>query len=130
MYKTILMMTFALFNTSVMAEWTHVDKADNANLTTYADINSIHKSDTGIVMRVLYDLKEINYGPHYEKYLSAFYLNEHDCEKKQWRILGARLYSGNMGDGRVVAKPAINYDWNPIKPNTSGEFTWKIACGK
>ncbi|WP_340121988.1 surface-adhesin E family protein [Methylobacter svalbardensis] len=101
----------------------------DGSLTTYVDTDT-HKKGSNVTILVLYDFTDIHSGPHYEKYLSAFYSQEYDCENEQVKILNEKLFSGNMAKGKMIASPTMDNKWIAVEPKTISDWIWKIACTK
>ena len=88
-----------LLSTSAMAEWTLV--SIDSELTAYADLSSIRKTDNGFRMWSLFDLNsegEFNK----KKYLSMRMLFEFDCNNERQRTLSTSIHRGSIASGAII----------------------------
>ena len=127
MKKLLIILMLALVSDSAMAEWTVVFGKDNTNETVYADFATIRKAGNKVKMWTMYDYKTAQEISLY-KYLSYKFQWEFDCQEEQVRSLYAFFFSGNMGNGDLVARGGEPTKFIPILPGTCVEFYWKIAC--
>lgn len=63
-------------------------------------------------------------------YLSAKFINEYDCEKKQLRQISLTIFPENMANGDILFSEKTPQDWAPLQPGSTGEALWQQACGK
>jgi hypothetical protein len=108
----------------VYAEWVFVSKDDEAGTTVYIDPDTIRRKENLVKMWLLYDRKAV------EGYGSIKSQNEYDCAEDRHRLLGSSIYSGHMGQGRVVYNNFTEGKWAPVVPDSRGQALWKYACGK
>lgn len=67
----------------------------------YFDENSIVRTDQTLRVWLLYDFKELKIYKGMS-FLSDMRLSEFDCKYKKYKIINAIVYSGNMGDGKII----------------------------
>lgn len=68
-----------------------------------------------------------------DRYKSAKTFWAYNCREETKALTSFIMYSGSMGEGEAVFTFTVqerNWEWTPVAPGTSGETTWKIACGK
>ena len=107
-----------------MAEWTLVG-ANDLGITTYVDLDTIHKAGNTFKMWSLYDYKIAG-----AKVLSMKSWSKYDCEEEQTITLAYSQFSGNMGAGFLVYSDGNPSKWEPVAPGSIGETEFKIACSK
>jgi hypothetical protein len=129
MRKLILALLLTL-STSAMAEWTAV--AGNSHFTSYIDIDSMRQSGDKVTMWIMYDYKTIERREGgSEKFFSALMNSEFDCKRETKRFLDVALYSGHMGQGKVVhAVRNINEKAVTIIPSSFDAGLFQMACGQ
>ncbi len=63
-------------------------------------------------------------------YLSAKFVNEFDCEKKQTRQLSLSIYPENMANGGALNTDTEAKPWAALTAGSALEMMWKKACAK
>lgn len=53
---------------------------------------------------------------------------EFRCDKPESRVLGTHLYSGAMGDGKVVYEDPSPKDWTPVQAGSALAAVQEAAC--
>jgi hypothetical protein len=124
MSKIILMMLLLMSN-SAMAGWSKVTV--NEEVTIYAELSSLNKSNDKVKMWDLTDLKSKSTA---NKFQSIKTFHEYDCKLQKSRILAYTMYSGNMGNGNVLSSSNYAHDWLPVKSGGGVMILWNTACGK
>jgi hypothetical protein len=129
MLKAILMLLLAVVSSSAMAEWVEIRISKDGNATAYVDASTNIKNGSKVKMWALLDFRfaKITGG---NAYLSTRQQHELDCKKKKTRLLTFSLYSGNMGDGRVVYRSSSIGNWDVVSKNGLDKMLLDIACGK
>lgn len=127
MRKAILMVFLAVVSSSAAAKL--VEIGSDETITIYADPTTIRKVGNKVIMWEVGDFKTANKSGG-KSFVSMKKQQEYDCKEKQIRTLHIILYSDNMGKGEVVHTVNKPRDWEPVAPNSYGEFLWRTACGK
>jgi hypothetical protein len=100
--------------------------------SAYADKDSVRRTGDMVQMLGLYDflMSEISVDGHPHE--STVVLREYDCAAARVRLLAFVDYSGHMGAGTVVSKPAERPPgrWEPVVPGAVDEVFLKLACGR
>jgi hypothetical protein len=65
-----------------------------------------------------------------QQYLSAKFIHEFDCEKKQARQLSLSTYPENMANGGVLQTDNEAKPWAAPIAGSAVEMMWKKACVK
>lgn len=139
MSRIILMLLFAVVNSSAIAEW--VQAGSNANVTIFADPTTIHKEGNKARMWSLIDFaspKAVYFGdrqtdmpPKDNTVWSNKEQKEYNCKEELQRILYISYHSEKNGKGAVVFRESSpNSEWLPVEPDSISKELWKIACGK
>ena len=63
-------------------------------------------------------------------YLSAKFVNEYDCEKKQVRQLSLSIYPENMANGGALKTNSEATPWAAPSAASATDLMWKKACVK
>ncbi|SER44947.1 hypothetical protein SAMN05421690_102736 [Nitrosomonas sp. Nm51] len=128
--KKLLLTTILLcFSTSIMAEWTQVDKRDDkGGYTVYADLQSIRKVDSEAKMWSLidYKLEQEDTGVYF---LSKKVRRKYECRSGHIKELAYKLFNWNMGGGELIRAYSQPQEWVKIEPGSVEEAEWKVACG-
>ena len=89
----------------------------------------LSKTGNKVLMPVLVNYKSAkkigSTGKHYKSMKSDF---EHDCGKKQYRVVNITTYSEREGKGEVLQKNKSSRKWSPIKSGKVAERLWSHAC--
>jgi hypothetical protein len=128
----------------VWAEWTKIDFIDReadglfaGNFTVYVNYASIRKSNNGQT-RIMWFLWDYEYPQklwNKVDYKSTTFLDEYDCERKQYRDIGSFYYSERMGGGQIVHKSSSienswGRNWAEAPAGTPGGNILKAACNR
>jgi hypothetical protein len=65
-----------------------------------------------------------------QQYLSAKFVHEFDCEKKQARQLSLSIYPENMANGGVLQTDNEAKPWETPPAGSAVDMMWKKACLK
>lgn len=128
MNRVIFMMLVVIFSSDVMAEWEPAMYNRGNTQLTYVDASSIHKTDNGMTMWSMVDLKSPDYYDQ-KPYMSIKNHFEYDCKGGRMRGLFTSAHSKNLGRGDLIASDRNIYNWVPVPVGSTGEALWKIACG-
>lgn len=126
MCKTILMMLLAVASSSAMAKL--VEIGSDESITIYADLATIRRVGDKVVMWEVGDFKKAGKTGG-KPFMSMRKQQEYDCKEGQIRTLHITLYSDSMGKGEVVHTANKPRDWEPVAPNSYGQFLLRTACG-
>ncbi|HYA21521.1 MAG TPA: surface-adhesin E family protein [Burkholderiales bacterium] len=128
MSRLAIALLLAAFSANAAAEWVRV--ASFEKYIAYVDPTTISGSGTMVKMWSLLDYKTTQESPSGKVYLSGTILHEYDCQGERFRTLSYSLYTGPMGLGDAIFTDSGEGKWNPVHPETAGEYSWKFACGK
>jgi hypothetical protein len=111
------------------AEWELYDTNDE--FTGYLDKETIRKN--GAIVK-MWDMRNYVSVRDYqgEKYKSAKIYKVYNCKSETHATSAFIFYSGINGAGSIIyshSSQEKDWEWNPIVPETIGQFVWKIACG-
>ena len=113
------------------AEWKEVSSPNSDNgATMYLDPTTYRVDKTSGLVKIwfLFDLKTVQkiFG---RGFLSMRSQQQFDCKEKLMRVLAQTYFDGNMANGKLVYSSSTEGSWEPVVPDTNGEFLWKTACG-
>ena len=128
MTRLLLITLLVLSSGPAYAEWVVVDKKEGV-MTTCVDPATIRRKGDLVKVWELYDYKTIQ-TTGYDSSLSNKVLSEYDCSGECTRVLAFAMYSGNMGNGKVVDVGSFEGKWSPVLPDSIGQTLWEVACGK
>ena len=111
------------------AEWMLLRENDSARY--YVHPATTRSAENTVRMWVLFDHKSVKLNRG-KPYMSTRAEEEFDCEGKRWRMVFYSLHYENMGNGDAVyASPRpVQWEWEPVRPESTVEAFWKLACGK
>lgn len=114
--------------TSAYAAWQEI--GSNEQSTVSLDISTLKRDGDTAQMMSMLDFIKPGMDPNTkEPILSIIGLNEYLCEKAQYRPIEYKVFSGNKGEGKVVAD--IKSPDSPFEMITSGSWAagvYSIAC--
>ena len=114
--------------TSAIAAWQEI--GSNEQSTVSLDISTLKRDGDRAQMMSMLDFTKPGVDPKTkEPILSIIGLNEYLCEKAQYRPIEYKVFSGNKGEGKVVAD--IKSPDSPFETITSGSWAagvYNIAC--
>ena len=118
----------ALPISSAFAAWQEI--GSNEQSTVSLDIETLKKDGDNAQIMSMLDFTKPGVDPKTkEPILSIIGLNEYLCEKAQYRPIEYKVFSGNKGEGKVVAD--IQSPDSPFETITSGSWAagvYNIAC--
>ena len=123
--KLVALILFLLSSTSAWAEWTRAARTDTAIL--YIDRATIHQQGDLVQMWTLSDYQTFQQVGG-NRFLSAKYQYELDCDGGRFRLLYFAWYTEHMGGGEAVAMQEGSKKWQPVGSDTEAEIFWRIAC--
>lgn len=126
MKKLIPMLLLVGLSTNVFAEWTMVAESDNS--VNYANLATIRRHGDTAKMWSLTDYK-VSQELTQDRYLSDEGQYEYNCTEEQFRFVTVTFYSGNMSSGKQIYTISDGSKWQPVRPGSTGEKTFKVACG-
>ena len=125
-----LLGTFLVLNSGpAYAEWVSVSAVDQAGVTIFVDLATIHRKGDRVTMLELIDYRTIQTVAG-TAFLSARVQREYDCAGDRHRTLAMTKLSGNMATGRVILTTSEVQKWEPADPGSIGKRLWRIACDK
>lgn len=114
--------------TSAFAAWQEI--GSNEQSTVSLDISTLKRDGDTAQMMSMLDFIKPGMDPNTkEPILSIIGLNEYLCEKAQYRPIEYKMFSGNKGEGKVVAD--IKSPDSPFEMIASGSWAagvYSIAC--
>jgi hypothetical protein len=130
MRKVFFGLTLMLASTGTMAEWTRISESDRkGGSVLYADTASIRKAAGRAKMAILFDYPALQKAAGAE-FLSEKIRREYDCQEKLIRTLAYSLFSLNMEHGDLVRSYNQPQKWEMVKPGSTEEVEWKVACSE
>lgn len=129
MKRFILFFMFAIFSSSVLAEWTLVGNDIEQGVKTFIDKNTISKNGNMVKMWSVVDYESPR-SANGKDQLSTKSLDEYDCKNEQYRTLTFHWHSHYKGEGELLYSETVPSKMLPIVPDSVGEIAWKIACSK
>ena len=86
---------------NALAEWQEIGKTDA--FTLYADTATLDKQGDKAQIMSLLDFKKPGQNPKTKEIANSLIgLNEYDCSTVKYRPIEFKVFSGNMGKGKVV----------------------------
>jgi hypothetical protein len=114
--------------TSAIAAWQEI--GSNEQSTVSLDISTLKRDGDRAQMMSMLDFTKPGVDPKTKEPIrSIIGLNEYLCEKAQYRPIEYKVFSGNKGEGKVVAD--IKSPDSPFETITSGSWAagvYNIAC--
>jgi len=126
--KSALLLVLALLSSTVLAEWTEIQKFDDG-MRIFVDKASARRSGDTARVTHLVRWGEPQLEPGSPPYLSTVVQTTYDCIGKRERYLASTSYAGPMGNGDVVISDEDEADkWYTISEGSMEERLWSIAC--
>ena len=122
---------FVLF-TCFLATWAHAGLAlvgETKESIIYINLDAAEKNGALIKAEGSQDFHQQQQLAGLE-YLSAKFVNEFDCEKKQARQLSLSIYPENMANGGALKTDVEAKPWATPPAGSALEMMWKKACAK
>jgi hypothetical protein len=114
--------------TSAIAAWQEI--GSNEQSTVSLDISTLKRDGDRAQIMSMLDFTKPGIDPKTKAPIrSIIGLNEYLCEKAQYRPIEYKVFSGNKGEGKVVAD--IKSPDSPFEAITSGSWAagvYSIAC--
>ena len=118
----------ALPTTSAVAAWQEI--GSNEQSTVSLDIETLKRDGDKAQIMSMLDFTKPGVDPKTKEPIrSIIGLNEYLCEKAQYRPIEYKVFSGNKGEGKVVAD--VKSPDSPFEAITSGSWAagvYSIAC--
>ena len=126
--RIFLALALTLISTIAAAEWSKIGESTlKGGYTVYADTTTILKTSNRAKMWLLLDYQTLQKVSGAE-FLSEKIRREYDCNEKQMRRLTFSLYSLNKEHGDLIRSYNQPQKWEPVKPDSTEETEWKLAC--
>ncbi|MBU3538987.1 surface-adhesin E family protein [Polynucleobacter sp. UK-Gri1-W3] len=127
---SILLLSAALLcSGSALAEWQEVGKTDL--FTLYVDPVTIQTQGNLSQIMSMLDFKKPAQNPKTKENASSIIgLNEYECGTVKYRPLEFKVFSGNMGKGKVVEQqktPSSSFE--TIENGSWPAGVYNVACG-
>jgi hypothetical protein len=129
MMRLLLVILLFLSSAPAFAEWVAVSSIAQTGISVYVDPVTSHRKGNLVKMWHLLDFENVETVAG-DSYLSSKTLYEYDCAKERMRQLGFTWFSGNMGNGKVVATNSHESKWTPVGPGKVAQVLWKLTCSK
>jgi hypothetical protein len=114
--------------TSAVAAWQEI--GSNEQSTVSLDISTLKKDGDKAQMMSMLDFTKPGVDPKTKEPIrSIIGLNEYLCDKAQYRPIEYKVFSGNKGEGKVIAD--IKSPDSPFEAITNGSWAagvYSIAC--
>jgi hypothetical protein len=118
----------ALPISSAFAAWQEI--GSNEQSTVSLDIDTLKRDGDKVQIMSMLDFKTPGTDPKTKQQIrSIIGLNEYLCNKVQYRPIEYKVFSGNKGEGKVVAD--VKSPESPFEAITSGSWAagvYSIAC--
>lgn len=111
-------------------KWVKVGGAENKNVVSYADPDSMLKDGDSTKMWSLLDFRAVQTSPTSKSFMSMKLHYEYDCKEGKSRKLSHSFHAENMGGGETVYSDSEADKWKPVEPGSIRETLWKFACGR
>ena len=115
---------------NAFAEWQEIGKLDA--FTLYLDTATISKQGDKVQITSLLDFKKPGQNPKTKETANSLIgLNEFDCSTTKYRPIEFKVFSGNMGKGKVVEEqktPDSSYE--VIENGSWPAGVFNVACRK
>ena len=130
MLKLILMLLLVGVSNQAMAELVLI--GGYGGVSIYTDPANLQQDGNKVKMWNVYNYFTAQRGPEGAMYMSIDQQEEFDCKEKQMRVLYFSYRSGKLGEGEPVYSKSFTEDirWDPVEPDSKGEYLLKIACAK
>lgn len=129
MPRAIWIVLLAMVSGNAMADWIKVN--ENSEFTTYGNRATISTKGHVASMWSMYDFQTVQtLLSDSANYNSTQQLSSYDCRDEKTKMLTSTLYSKRMGEGRVVHRYKLQFEWQALKATSATEALWKLACGK
>lgn len=102
--------------------------AGGANVTAYADIDSLRRNGPLVSLRALLDFAKPPFDGNNLPYLSLTMRNEYDCGEKRFRTLSITSHAGHMGSGERPYTTSEPSEWETVRATAIQNDLWKLAC--
>jgi hypothetical protein len=132
---TLAAILLTAISTNAMAEWIYLTSMKDMAFDVYVyetDIFKKRKKNNKVKIWHIHNYKTPQTDMT-ENYLSEKIYAEYDCIEMKKKTLNVAVYTGNMGEGKVIK--FYNFElsdnnWMDIPPETLMYDLWKTACGK
>ncbi len=124
---TVLMMVCSLS----WAKWELISEDDEVSY--YHNKSTMRKNGAIVRLWTIWEYSSVQTGDSGDIYKSAKELRAFNCKLETSAVISVVHYEGSMGSGKTVWSVTLlekEWAWVPIVPESIGEATWKIACGK
>lgn len=117
-----------LFSGRALAEWQEIGKTDA--FTLYADTATIDKQGDKAQIISLLDFKKPGQNPKTKESANSIIgLNEFDCTAIKYRPIEFKVFSGNMGKGKVVEEQKTpDSQFETIENGSWPAGAYNVAC--
>ena len=117
-----------LFSGSALAEWQEIGKTDA--FTLYADTATIDKQGDKAQIISLLDFRKPGQNPKTKESANSIIgLNEFDCTAIKYRPIEFKVFSGNMGQGKVVEEQKTpDSQFETIENGSWPAGVYNVAC--
>ncbi len=117
-----------IFTGNAFAEWQAIGKTDA--FTLYADTATLQKQDDKAQIISLLDFKKPGQNPKTKESANSIIgLNEFDCSAIKYRPIEFKVFSGNMGKGKVVEEQKTpDSQFEAIENGSWPAGVYNVAC--
>ena len=134
--KRLLFVALMMTCSASWAAWEIVGTTSHrkgGETTHYHDISTVRGNGVIVKMWTMQDYSLAITKANGDRYKSAKALYAYNCKEETEAIISLLQNSDSMGTGDVVYSISLEESelkWAPIVPQSSGETSWEIACGK
>lgn len=102
--------------------------AAGANVTAYADIDSVRRNGPLVSLRALLDFAKPPFDGNNLPYLSLTMRNEYHCGEKRYRSLSITSHAGHMASGERPYTTEEPGAWEPVRDTSIQKDLFELAC--
>ncbi len=123
-----LLSTTFICTSNAFAEWQEIGKTDA--FTLYVDTATIQKQDDKAQIVSMLDFRKPGQNPNTKETANSLIgLNEYDCSSIKYRPIEFKVFSGNMGKGKVVEEQKTSGSSFEVIENGSWPAgVFNVAC--
>jgi hypothetical protein len=127
MKKLLLILMLFVVSNSAMAEWSVIWKKDDS--TTYINRETIVLNGGILKVWTVVDETTPHTLPGGIVFLSMVVRMAYNCKEREFKLMDAFAYDGNMGGGKQVLAPDLsNRKWQSVRPRGRNAVIFKEFC--
>ena len=124
----LVLATTIICSPNAFAEWQEIGKPDA--FTLYVDAATIQKQGDKVQIMSLLDFKKPGQNPKTKETANSLIgLNEFDCSATKYRPIEFKVFSGNIGKGKVVEEQKTpDSSFETIENGSWPAGVFNVAC--